>query len=537
MARTPLFQQFIRILQQARREHLKSQGKPLPIPKGAAYWSRRRFIRSATLAAGAAMATSKFSRAQQAGNRQNAPRIAIIGGGIAGLNAGYQLKKAGRTATVYEAKDRLGGRIFSTSRAVDRGLVTDLGGHFINTEHEDMFALVEEFSLELFNRPEHSAQLPAPQVAYYFEGQRRSETEVADKLRSLAVQIMGDADSLDADFEQFAPVFDQMSVTEYLDRHSDKITEPFIRTLIENSIRTEYGVEPDQSSALQLLFNLPTVDGDRVEILGASDEAFVVQGGSGKIIQSLAEALSGQIQTRMRLTGIESQGSGYRLSFANNQHVDADYVIIAIPFTVLRHVDIRVDLPPTLRRFINEVNLGLNEKFFVGFKEKPWRKEQGFAQDAWTDLGFSSLWEATQRQTERTDGALTFFFGGDEVKNIQTGQIGQQGQKLLNQFENMIPDAKQAASGQFFRTRWSQDPLVQGGYTNFKPGQLMEFADFLYIEADTPDERQDVNVGNLVFAGEHLSDEFYGYMNGAAQTGRLAAETILLGVVPQEMTK
>ena len=60
----------------------------------------------------------------------------------------------------------------------------------------------------------------------------------------------------------------------------------------------------------------------------------------------------------MRLTAIESQGSGYRLTFADKQYVDTDYVIIAIPFTVLRTVDIRVDLPPTLQRFINEVNLG-----------------------------------------------------------------------------------------------------------------------------------------------------------------------------------
>ena len=126
MARTPLFRQFIYLLQQARRKHLQSQGKPLPIPKRTAYWSRRRFIRSATIAAGAAIATSKFSRAQP----QNTLRIAIVGGGIAGLNAAYQLKKAGLRATVYEAKNRLGGRIFSTSHAVNRGLVVDCRGAF-----------------------------------------------------------------------------------------------------------------------------------------------------------------------------------------------------------------------------------------------------------------------------------------------------------------------------------------------------------------------------------------------------------------------
>jgi monoamine oxidase len=48
----------------------------------------------------------------------------------------------------------------------------------------------------------------------------------------------------------------------------------------------------------------------------------------------------------------------------------------------------------------------------------------------------------------------------------------------------------------------------------------------MWIESEEAEERQDVSVGNLLFAGEHLSDEFYGFMNGAAQTGRLAAEVV-----------
>ncbi|NJL39971.1 MAG: FAD-dependent oxidoreductase, partial [Leptolyngbyaceae cyanobacterium SM1_4_3] len=85
---------------------------------------------------------------------------------------------------------------------------------------------------------------------------------------------------------------------------------------------------------------------------------------------------------------------------------------------------------------------------------------------------------------------------------------------------------KSASTGQFYRTNWAEDPYIGGSYTNFQPGQYTEFGEFLYIESDDPEERQDVFVGNLVFAGEHMSDEFCGYMNGAAQTGRLAAEVV-----------
>ncbi len=526
MAHTPMFRKFIRTLQQARRENLRVEGKPLPLTKHQFRWTRRRFIKLATLAGGSALATSTLSHAERAWSARRRSNIAIVGGGIAGLNAAYQLKKVGLTATVYEARSRVGGRIQSVTGAVGPGIVTDLGGLFINTDHADMLGLVQEFGLKRFNRTRDAERVPFPETGYFFDGRIRPEAEVANKLRPLARQIDNDAGLLDQDFERFAPRFDRISVAQYLDNHADKIPEPFIRVLIESTIRTEYGAEPSESSALQLLFNLPTVDGNKVEVLD-SDEIFVVEGGSSKIIQSLAKALSSQIQTRMPLRRIQSSGSRFRLTFASNQVVDADFVIIAIPFTVLRDVNIQVNLPNTLRRFINQADLGSNEKLFAGFDKRVWRREDGFVKEVWTDLGFSEVWDEAQRQPNRKDGALTFYFGGNEVTVAQSSSTESRGREFVNRFEAVIPGAKDAATDKFLRTQWTKDPLVRGAYTNFKPGQLTEFANFLYIEADNPAERQDVNVGNLIFAGEHLSDEFYGYMNGAAQTGRLAAEVVI----------
>ena len=87
--------------------------------------------------------------------------------------------------------------------------------------------------------------------------------------------------------------------------------------------------------------------------------------------------------------------------------------------------------------------------------------------------------------------------------------------------------AEEAATGQVVRTHWTQSRRTRGSYTSFQPGQLTRFGDWLWVESDDPEERQEVHVGNLIFAGEHVSDEFYGFMNGAAQTGRLAAEVVL----------
>ena len=526
MGRTAAFDSLIRSLQEARRRNLAAAGAPPPLTKEQARWTRRRFMRTAAAAGGAATVASVLPRLPSAIGR-GLPRVVVVGAGLAGLTAAYQLKKAGVEATVFEARRRLGGRILSVEGAVGEGLITELGATLINSDHADMLSLIDEFDLELFNREKDARRFPYPGTAYYFEGRRLDEKEIAEALRPLAEQITADADRLDADFDAVAKELDQLSVKEYLDLYADRIGAPFVRTLLEHTMRTEYGVEPQDASALQLIFVLPTVAGNRVELLGTSDEKFMVQGGTGKIIEALGAALTGQIELHRVLRRIEPAAAGFRLIFAPDHEIEADYVVIAIPFTCLRDVQIQVDLPVALRAFIQEVDLGDNEHVIAGFSERFWQTADGFVLGAWTDLGFAEVWDATQRQVDRTDAALTFFLGGDQVRRMELGDLQVEGQKFVDHLEGFVPGAAHARSGRFVRSRWSKDPFARGAYTNFRPGQLTGFGEFLYIESDDPDERQDVHVGNLVFAGEHLSDAYSGYMNGAAETGRLAAQVVL----------
>ncbi len=527
MAHTLLFRRLILALQQAHRENVQAGDSPLPTRQPAPGWSRRKFLKTTALT-GAVGATIPLLPWHSAAAKPNArPKIAVVGGGIAGLNAAYQLKKAGIDATVYEARSRVGGRILSETGAIAAGLVTDLGAELINSDHADMLALVEEFGLTLVNRVADANSIPFPTVAFIFAGQAHSEAEVANDLRAIAAQIAADAESLDQDYDRFAPRLDRLSVTDYLDRHASKIPRPYIRTLLEASVHTEYGVEPADSSALQLIFNLPLVNGQEVEVLGASDEAFVVAGGTSMLIEKLAQALEGRIKIRRELTRLEALGTGFRLHFASGQTVDVDFVILTLPFPVLRDVQLDVRLPQRLRRFIAEVGLGHNEKILAGFSERAWRQEQGFVREAWTDLGFDEAWDETQRQPQRSDGALVFFFGGDNADAIQSGTVRSQGQQLINRLDRFVPGLKEAATDTFVRTNWAQQRFTRGAYSNFKPGQLTKFGDFLWIESDDPTERQEVHTENLVFAGEHLSDAHFGFMNGAAETGRLAAELVM----------
>ncbi|MGH8589877.1 MAG: FAD-dependent oxidoreductase [Gammaproteobacteria bacterium] len=147
--------------------------------------------------------------------------------------------------------------------------------------------------------------------------------------------------------------------------------------------------------------------------------------------------------------------------------------------------------------------------------------------EPWTDLGYAEVWDETQRQPEREDGALTYFLGGREVAALGEGSARSVGRTFVQRLDGITPGVEAASTDKFLRTRWGQSRFTRGAYANFKPGQLTRFGGLLWIESEDADERQEVHVRNLVFAGEHLSDAFYGFMNGAAETGRLAAAFVV----------
>ncbi len=533
MAHSYSFKKFIRILQQARRMNLHASGSPPPQSLAAWRQSRRRFIGAAAAAGASSLLLTSLPatvRAALAGSGVGDMRIAVIGAGLAGLNAAYQLKNAGLYADVYEASERLGGRVLSLTSPRTGGLTVELGGELINTDHADMLALVTDFGLSLFDRGADAATTTAPGNAYYFDDRNWDEAELALLLQPLVAQISTDAQLIDDDWDTYAPQFDRLSVSDYLDLHASLIPRAGVRVLFENTIRVEYGAEPERSSALQLLFLLPSVEGRHIELLGYSDEAYTVHGGNGRIIDGLANALSGQIHTGMALTELEAErGEGYELTFANGDKTVADIVILTLPFTVLRQVRIEAPLPARLRQFIKRAaNLGTNEKLLAGFNQRVWRAPSGFALGAWTDLGFGSVWDGTQRQSDRDDGMLTYYLGGSQVQAVMgdANDSARAGSEFTEKLSHFIAELQDAANGNYIPTRWTNNRHSKGAYVNYEPGQLTRFGEYFWIEADNPDDSQAVHVGGLVFAGEHLSDEYYGFMNGAAQTGRLAAQLV-----------
>jgi monoamine oxidase len=450
---------------------------------------------------------------------QSAPRIVIVGGGIAGLHALHILKKSGLDATVYEASGRTGGRMFTVQEAMGKGTWTEFGGEFIDTNHEDMWALVNEFDLELmdYQAPSEAA---VEAEAFFFEGRHHSMEEVVTAFRSFAPRLKSDMDKLDGDIsysttDPFIKKLDKMSLCKYLKKIGAR---GWIKRLIEVAYESEYGLSPKVQSSLNLtlLISPDTSDGT-LAFFGESDERYKVRGGNQKIPDALANKYADNIQINRPLESLRKEGERYKLNFGGmSEDVIADFVILALPFTKLRSIDMPIEMPAVKRKCIDTLGYGTNAKLMLGMKSHFWRK-QGYGGLTYSDIGMPNGWDNAQLQTKDNEPAgLSILFGGPSGVAVGKGSPESQKNKYLPLWEKIYPGATQEFNGKVARMHWPSYPYNLGSYTCYTRRQFTNISG-----------AEQMPVGNILFAGEHCGGEFSGFMNGAAKSGREAAEEIL----------
>ncbi|MGI4732538.1 MAG: flavin monoamine oxidase family protein [Janthinobacterium lividum] len=512
------------VLDAARRANLHAAGEAAPAP-GHEGETRRRVLKALAATALVAGLPREVRAADGTGP------VAIVGGGIAGLTALWTLTHAGIDARLYEARPRLGGRMY-TARGGSEPIET--GAQLVNTEHHDMAELARTFGVGLIDR-----KAGRWRSLILADGQPVAEADAVAAMRGIAAQMTKDADRLDRDQAHVAAELDRLSFATYLDRYASRMPEPWVRRLLETTARTEYGVEPAQASAIELMFNLPSIEGARVDVLSRSDERYVIAGGSSALVDAMGARMAKRIATGKKVAAINPRpgadaAPGVRLVFADGSHVDAAAAIVATPASITRRIAFGVPLPPLWKRFIAEANLGRNEKVQATMRSRPWEAVTGRGGELWhatapaASGGVASGWDGSVRPHPGgavPGGGWTWYLGGDEVERAAAGEALAQAQAWAKGVEAGVPGMARATVSAR-RTAWHRDPMTMGGYINFHPGQMTRFAPLIWVEEHGRAARP-VASGGVHFAGEHLSDAFPGYMNGAAQTGRLAAEAVM----------
>ena len=453
--------------------------------------------------------------------------IAIIGGGIAGLTCAYQLKQAGVDATVYEAAGRVGGRMMSARGMAGDGQVFELGGELIDSDHVVVQALAATFNLTLDDLPAATAGLK--QDVFFFDNRELSEAELVAAFAPVAAKMAEAIVASDASSEEFARL-DGLSIPQWLEIEAGLAPTSLIRRLLEVSYLEEFGLEVSQQSAFNLLTLIDFETVDPFRVFGDSDERFRVHVGNDAITSALAESLAGQIELDQQLVAVARDGDRHRLTLraADSTEITvlADHVVYALPFSVLREVDLTAaQLSDVKRKVIKELGYGSNAKLMLQFSQRPWRTGPRMAAGSTiTDVGMlQSTWE-TSRGQDGVSGILTNFVGGQRGVAIGAGSAEQRAQEVLPWINTVFPGTAAAyVPNSAVRQHWPTAPFVKASYASYLVGQWNEF----YGTEGT-------RYFNSHFCGEHTSQDYQGYMEGGAETGALVAAEILddLGVAP-----
>jgi monoamine oxidase len=491
--------------------------------------SRRRFLRASAAATAAAVAAGcARSDTPPPAPRPGAPpvpsgqqpRIAIVGAGVAGLNAAYKLQQAGLRSTIFEGANRTGGRMFTATNLLAEGLTTELGGEFIDSDHEEMLNLMKEFGLERLDTRAPEAASLTPET-YFINGRHYTQAQAARAFVPIAKRILADYDALgdvvDYKTEGGGTTIDRQSIAQYLDGIG---VSGWMRELLDVAYVTEYGLDAGEQSALNFVFLIGTGDLEDPEafmLLGESDERYKVRGGNQQIVDELAKRVEPGIRRLHRLEAIRSNGQGFMLTFqADGKAVDeaADVVILTVPFSILRDVKLEMPLPEIKQRAIRELGYGMNAKVLVGFTSRIWEK-LGYSGATYSDQPFQLAWANSLLQPGSA-GGLTLYSGGKPAMDIGQGSAEAAAARLMPGIERAYPGATAQRNGRVSRFHWPTFPWTKGSYSCYKPGQWTTIAG---AEA--------LPVGNLFFAGEHCSYDFQGYMNGAAQSGADTARDVM----------
>src|SRR3954454_6494672 len=339
----------------------------LAAAEAAAGTTRREAIKRAGAAtAGLALARPWLPLAQAA----TAPRIVVVGGGLAGLTCAYRLKQAGYAAQVYEASDRVGGRCWSIRGVWADGQVAEHGGELIDQGHTATRQLAQELGLKLDNLL--SGEPNGSEPLYLFDGSRYPYTQAVDDLKGIWQQIHSDVSA--ASYPTLYNLstergreLDNMSITDYIEAYVPGGVSSNLGQLLDIAYNIEYGAECSEQSSLNLLYLLGYSGQGQLRIFGPSNEKYHVVGGNDQIPARMADALAGQINLGSELVAIRRASDGsWSLSFrqgSSARTVSADRVVMALPFSMLRSVDFsKAGFQPRKVTAIRESAMGTNSK-------------------------------------------------------------------------------------------------------------------------------------------------------------------------------
>jgi monoamine oxidase len=481
---------------------------------------RRDFLKQAVVATAALSAPSlnTFASSQGELQRRGAPKkVMIIGAGLAGLAAAYELTKAGHDVTILEARTRPGGRVFTLREPFSDGLYNEAGAAYIPNSHNWTMRYIKLFDLPLdpivpsklasvfYIRGNRIEVRPGENIGWPLDltpkEKRLGLAGIREKyVESVMKQISNAADP-DWPFAQFKK-YDQMTFSEFLGQQG---ASPAATALLRLGYYDLLGDGIDSYSALYMLRNLALSD---------SEKEYTIRGGNDLLPRAFAARLALKIRYGAPVVRIEHDTEGARVVFLQagaHESVSADHLICTIPFSVLKQVEISPKFSIEKQKAIEQLPYNSYARVYLQSRKRFWLN-QGLEGRAVTDFPRVSIVDGSFNQPS-IRGILRASMGGPEARHMAAMKESERISSVLKVVAIVHPHIRENFEGGVSKC-WDEDEWARGAYTWFKPGQMTTLLPHI-AKAE----------GRVHFAGEHTS-AWPGWMQGALESGNRVAREV-----------
>ncbi|MBK8956572.1 MAG: FAD-dependent oxidoreductase [Saprospiraceae bacterium] len=453
---------------------------------------RRSFILQSGILGGISLAAPKWLSAQTKPKRKIKSAI-ILGAGFAGLAAANYLKGKGIKITVLEAKNRIGGRVFSHQPESANQLVIELGAEWVGASHERVIALCNQFGLELQNN-QFESHLTL-NGSYQAAGKWGFSQEF-DQFWNKKTEIWNELSP------QQKKKLDKMDWWRYLSNKKFEERDLFLRELLDS---TDFGESIRHTSCYAAF-------AEYAESSEKNEMDLKIRGGNSKLAESLGNEVGAEYillrHKAIRIT--QEKQTGVRVDCDNGTSFTADAVICTLPTASIQQIKWIPGLPAIQTDAINALQYARIGKYPLVFSERFWKAEDF---DMVTDTPAHYFYHATKNQDHR-EGVLICYAIGEKSEVLNSVNAEQRESIILDALKPAFGDVRKYLK-QSLKYYWGADSFSKGAYAFYGKNQWFGIMPVL---------KQPFM--KVHFAGEHLAD-WQGFMEGAIVSGEEAAENLL----------
>jgi monoamine oxidase len=445
-------------------------------------------------------------------------KIIVVGAGMAGLCAAYELRRAGHEVEMLEARPRVGGRVYTLREPFMPGLYGEAGAMRLPRAHALTMGYVEKFKLPLI-----PFTMSNPNAFCHINGLLFRQGEVPAKVDQLGFErAENERGRTPAQMfeEAIHPIVHKLETDgdaawpEIVAKYDEYSTREFLEFChwSEGAIEA-YGLLANQESRMNTSF----VELLRSEISHSFKDMYQVAGGLDQLPHAFLPVLQDCIHFGAHMIAIDQSPTNVTIHYqtlAGRNQVSGDYAIITIPLSVLRHVEVLKPFSHDKQRAVRQLHYDTSVKIFLQSKRRFWETDDGISGgNTTTDLSIRNmLYPEHGRETGHGVLLASYTWGEDAQRwgFLSPPERIVEALEDVAQIHPQIKDEFEVGASQ----NWADDEYAGGAFVLFEPEQQT----LLHTHIIAPE-------GRIYFAGEHCSLT-HRWIQGAIESGLRSARAI-----------